>query len=265
MNGELPIKKSKEQQDELWNLIYKMKKRTSEKKRGKKFSIKNKKIVVYPPKDADDLYKTRKKVIAAFDKKELVKPNFEWIRDTEAFNEVLDMVEKNIELEAITDSKVVNLKRVSRFIDDILSGKINNKHDAEKICREIMEDENLLRRYRNFSKNKNVQTIATIISNLGYAVFGLYLPSKCNANDVENVDIRDMPGLESEEDTAIKGTGLKIMIPSQLITRLPILLAQKQAGNSSQKLDNEIIQIIYSFYRSKNLSKTVYNRLINNI
>ena len=43
------------------------------------------------------------------------------------------------------------------------------------------------------------------------------------------------------------GKGLKIMTPSQLITRLTILLAQKQAGNNSQKLNNEIRQIIYSF------------------
>ena len=35
-----------------------------------------------------------------------------------------------------------------------------------------MEDENLLWNYKNFSRNKNAQTIATIISNLGYAVFG---------------------------------------------------------------------------------------------
>ena len=195
MNGELSIKKAKEQQDELWNLIFHMKKRTSEKKRGKKFSTKNKKIVVYLIKVADELYKTREKVIAAFEKKELVKPNFEWIRDTEAFNEVLDMIEKNTGLEAITDSKIVNLKRVSRFIDDILSGKINNTYDAEKIYREIMEDENLLRRYRNFSENKNAQTIATIISNLGYAVFGLFLLSKDNADD-----IRDIPKLETEEE-----------------------------------------------------------------
>ena len=39
--------------------------------------------------------------------------------------------------------------------------------------------------------------------------------------------------------------GLKIMTPDQLISRLPILLAQKQAGNNSQKLNNEIRQIIY--------------------
>ena len=55
------------------------------------------------------------------------------------------------------------------------------------------------------------------------------------------------------------------MTPNQLITRLSILLAQKQAGNNNQKLNNEIRQIIYSLYRSKNLSKTVYNHLINSI
>ena len=61
------------------------------------------------------------------------------------------------------------------------------------------------------------------------------------------------------------GKILKIMTKKQMITRLPILLAQKQAGNNSQKLNNEIWQIIYSLYRSQNLSKTVYNHLINSI
>ena len=128
-----------------------------------------------------------------------------------------------------------------------------------------MEEENLLRNYKNFSSNKNSQTIATIINNLGYALFGPLL-SKDNADDIENVDIRDMPDVESEEDAERKqkGYGLKIMTPNQLITRLPILLAQKQAGNNSQKLNNEMRQIIYSLYRSKDLSKTMYNHLINN-
>ena len=50
-----------------------------------------------------------------------------------------------------------------------------------------------------------------------------------------------------------------------MITRLAILLAQLKAGNNSQTLKNEIRQITYSLYRSNNLSKTVYNNLINNI
>ena len=68
-----------------------------------------------------------------------------------------------------------------------------------------------------------------------------------------------------DKDEPEIGKGLKIMTPRQMITRLSILLVQKQAGNSSQNLNNEIRQIIYSLYRSKNLSKTIYNHLINNI
>ena len=59
--------------------------------------------------------------------------------------------------------------------------------------------------------------------------------------------------------------GLKILTPQQMITRLPILLAQLTAGNNSQKLKNEIRYIVYSRYRSKNLRKTIYNSLMNTI
>ena len=50
-----------------------------------------------------------------------------------------------------------------------------------------------------------------------------------------------------------------------MITRLPILIAQLKAGNNSEKLKNEIRQLLYSLYRSKNLSKTIYNNLMNTI
>ena len=59
-----------------------------------------------------------------------------------------------------------------------------------------------------------------------------------------------------------KGAGLKILTNKQMIKRLPILLAQIQAGNNSNKLKNEARQILYSLYRSKLLTKTVYNNLI---
>ena len=56
--------------------------------------------------------------------------------------------------------------------------------------------------------------------------------------------------------------GLKILTNKQMLNRLPILLAQKQAGNNSKKLKHELRQILYSLYRSKALTKTVYNNLI---
>ena len=62
-----------------------------------------------------------------------------------------------------------------------------------------------------------------------------------------------------------KGAGLKILTDKQMLHRLPILLAQIQAGNNSIKLKNEIRQILYLLYSSKVLTKTVYNTLIKSI
>ena len=47
-----------------------------------------------------------------------------------------------------------------------------------------------------------------------------------------------------------------------MLSCLPVLLAQIHAGNNSAKLKNEIRQLLYSLYRSKKISKTVYNNLI---
>ena len=47
-----------------------------------------------------------------------------------------------------------------------------------------------------------------------------------------------------------------------MLARLPILLAQIKAGNNSRELKNEIRQLLYSLYRSKQISKTVYKNLI---
>ena len=62
-----------------------------------------------------------------------------------------------------------------------------------------------------------------------------------------------------------QGQGLKILTPNQMLSRLPITLAQLKAGNNSDKLKNEIRQLLYSLYRSKNMTKQVYNNLINYI
>ena len=62
-----------------------------------------------------------------------------------------------------------------------------------------------------------------------------------------------------------EGQGLKILTPDQLRSRLAITLAQLKAGNNSEKLKNEIRQLLYSLYRLKNLTKTIHNYLINNI
>ena len=58
------------------------------------------------------------------------------------------------------------------------------------------------------------------------------------------------------------GQGLKILTLNQMLSRLPISLAQLNTGNNSDKLKNEITQLLYSFYRSKKLTKQLYKSLV---
>ena len=58
---------------------------------------------------------------------------------------------------------------------------------------------------------------------------------------------------------------LKVSTLKQMLPRLPIALAQVQAGNNSKNLLNEIRQIAYSLYQSKVITKKVYNNIINSL
>ena len=79
----------------------------------------------------------------------------------------------------------------------------------------------------------------------------------------KNEKIIDIVGriLELNRENQL-GLGLKILTPNQMLSRLPISLAQLKAGNNSEKLKNEIRQLLYSLYRSKKLTKQLYKSLI---
>ena len=59
-----------------------------------------------------------------------------------------------------------------------------------------------------------------------------------------------------------QGQGLKILTPNQMLSRLSISLAQLKARNNSEKLKNEIRQLLYSLYRLKQLTENIYKSLI---
>ena len=85
----------------------------------------------------------------------------------------------------------------------------------------------------------------------------------------EEVTPKEIPDLEIQESAEQiknqKGQELKILTQNQMFGRLPIFLAQLKAENNSEKLKNETRQLLYLLYRSKKLSKTIYNNLINTI
>ena len=68
--------------------------------------------------------------------------------------------------------------------------------------------------------------------------------------------------LDFNKQNQQKGQGIKILPPNHMLNRLPIVLAQLEAGNNSNKLKNEIRQLLYSLYRSKNMTKQIYKSLI---
>ena len=50
-----------------------------------------------------------------------------------------------------------------------------------------------------------------------------------------------------------------------MLQKLPITLAQVKADNTSENLLNEIRQIIYPLYQEKEITKKVYNNIMNSI
>ena len=87
------------------------------------------------------------------------------------------------------------------------------------------------------------------------------IESDKESDENEEIDTTNILDLESEESTT-KGQGLKILTPSQRLSRLAITLAQLKAGNNSDKLKNKIRQLLCSLYRSKKLTKQLYKSLV---
>ena len=56
--------------------------------------------------------------------------------------------------------------------------------------------------------------------------------------------------------------GLKILTPSQMLSRILTTLAQSNTGNNSEKLKNQIRQLLHSLYRAKKTSINVWLTLI---
>ena len=50
-----------------------------------------------------------------------------------------------------------------------------------------------------------------------------------------------------------------------MLQRLPVVLAQVKARNTSENLLNEIRQILYSLYQVKEITKKVYNDIMNSV
>ena len=113
-------------------------------------------------------------------------------------------------------------------------------------------------------KEKNNELVKVIISGLKDLNEEIKKMSEAEI-EIENPEsiVKIVETILNFSEQNQQGKGLNILTPQQMLSRLPIALAQLKVGNNSEKFKNEIRQLLYSLYHSKNMTKRVYNNLIN--
>ena len=133
---------------------------------------------------------------------------------------------------------------------------LNNIKQGKISIQEAKNTQKEYNKYLNFIRRGNKNNIQReTLSNIN------------NLYDTRNMAIKFIEDygsmiLEAKRIAKQENEGLKILTSNQMLKRLPIALAQIKAGNNSESLLNEIRQIVYSLYRSKEITEKVYNNII---
>ena len=147
----------------------------------------------------------------------------------------------------------------------ILMNKLKSNYSPQKKKKQIEEKNDTLYTAKKLCAIKN-KIINAFEKSIFPHIDGFQVKKDTDKDTDEEIDTKIMPELESEESAAERinqqGEGVKILTPNQMLSRLSISLAQLEAGNNSEELKNEIRQLLYSLYHSKNIIKQVYNNLI---
>ena len=209
--------------------------------------------------------------------------NLDWMIDKDGYKEAAEEAGAKY-MKGNNDNE---LKLIKDFISKINNGVINNKNKARNKFRELKQKVTNDRLRQDLTKylkiylfgediepeEKYEESIAERVKTrrqnkeTDRDTQRTFAPqdSSINLDDFtygENYDELDEEDRELLINMNKEGKGLKLLTNKQMLNRLPILLAQIQAGNNSKKIKNELRQILYSLYRSKALTKTVYNNLI---
>ena len=162
----------------------------------------------------------------------------------------------NLQYVAVNSGKIYNFSELTdplTFLNEIKKGKMSLE-EGKNMQQNYLNYLNIIRKGNRNANQKN--TLANI---------NIHFNAKNNAikfiEDYGSI-ILEAKRLAKEEQ---EGKKLKILTPNQMLKRLPIALAQIKAGNNSETLLNEIRQIVYSLYRSKETTKKIYNNIINSI
>ena len=223
--------------------------------------------------------------------------NLDWINDKDGYEETAEEAGTDY-MKGKNDNE---LELIKDFITKINNGSINNKNKAgnefRKLKQKVTNDrlrQDLIKDLERYMFGEDIESIEPeekfeesvaervktkprkqdALSSLPKKDYSeesadhlkfMEEQKKGQKRFSDDYDSNGWPSGSGNVVSKAKGTSLKMLTNKQMLNRLPILLAQIQAGNNSNKLKNEIRQILYSLYRSKVLTKTVYNNLIKSI
>ena len=185
---------------------------------------------------------------------------------TEKFNlEIIDEIRRIEEIEKQVDRNKMVYESTSRTYDfrgfkTICAYGSDIRNNVTSLKAANLEQANLMAHINDFVKNtkpqdpKQKKMKSDVLGSVRALVKGRELMYNAFRS-----------GIFHKFEESQEGEGLKILTPNQMLKRLPIALAQVKAGNNSESLLNEIRQIVYSLYRSKEITKKVYNNIINSI
>ena len=206
-----------------------------------------------------------------------------WIKESK---QKFHLIKKKVEIAKINnlqvrpkESKVININESNKLLYEIENSQITYE-EALKRIKNIRSDANKITNMQSLNSNQiNLLNILFMVNEIftgesasvelnkegNFEIFE-EKSNKGKQESDEKPDTTDMSELDSDESAAERrnqqGKGLKILTPDQMLSRLPISLAQLKVGNNSQKLKNEIRQLLYSLYRSKKLTKQLYKSLV---
>ena len=236
------------------------------------------------------------RILGEYYAKPLNNTNLSWMKDEEGFIETAEKAGSD-HMKGKNDNE---LKLIEDFITKINNGKINNKDTAasefRKLKQKVKNDrlkQELIKYLEKYFFGEDIEPEEKYEKSIAERVktrrdtqrtFALSSPPKEDYSAETDKYLKypeeqekDRKKFSDDYDSSgsglnkkgkgsivsrAKGEGLKILTNKQMLNRLPILLAQIKARNNSNQLKNEIRQILYSLYRSKVLTKTVYNNLI---
>ena len=180
----------------------------------------------------------------------------------EEFNKIKE-IEKNVDREKFYKSNqnkydFKNFRTIRTFGEDIYKGNITFEK-ADEYQSDLLEKINDFSKKMRPRKNDKKQEKQNVEKSLYYFYMGREMVLNGFKSKIFLTKSRGSGILNTNHSK------LKILMPKQMLKRLPIALAQIKAGNNSEKLLNEIRHIIYSLYQSKEITKKVYNNLIESL